>query len=288
MRKVIVTGDDFGLSRSVNEAIERAHREGILGAASLMVGAPAADDAVARARAVPSLRVGLHVVVVNGRPVLPPRDIPDLVDRDGAFSKDLVRAGVRFFFHPGIRAQLEAEIRAQFEAFRATGLTLDHVDAQNHMHVHPTILSLLLNVGAEYGMRAMRLPNEPFIASWRSAGGEFRERLGNTLVTGPWVMSMKARLRRAGVVTNDFAFGMNDAGRMTKGRLLKLLPLLPEGVSELFFHPAVGAWDDADPATRGYAWKEELDALTSPDVERALKACGVQRVTFSDLVAARG
>ena len=48
---LIITADDFGLHASVNRAVQQAHREGVLAAASLMVGSPAARDAVARAGA---------------------------------------------------------------------------------------------------------------------------------------------------------------------------------------------------------------------------------------------
>lgn len=108
---LIVSADDFGLSTEVNEAVERAHRQGILQAASLMVSAPSSVDAVRRARELPALRVGLHLVLVNGRPTLSPKEVPRLVDRAGNFSNDLVRAGVNFFFRPGARRDLEAEIR---------------------------------------------------------------------------------------------------------------------------------------------------------------------------------
>src|SRR4051794_31851478 len=126
MRNVVVTADDFGLSTAVNEAVERAHCEGILGAASLMVAAEAAGDAVARARRLPRLRVGLHLVLVDGAPALPTHEIPHLLDAAGALPRDLARAGVKWFFSPPARAELRREIRAQFEAFAATGLKLDH------------------------------------------------------------------------------------------------------------------------------------------------------------------
>ncbi|MEE8285398.1 MAG: hopanoid biosynthesis-associated protein HpnK, partial [Gammaproteobacteria bacterium] len=145
MKRLIVTADDYGASLPINEAIETAHRDGILTAACLMVGAPMADDAVARARRLPNLRVGLHVVVVRGRPVLTPERIPDLVDGDGRLDGNLVRAGFRYFFLPRVRRQLAAEIRAQFEAFQATGLALDHANAHNHMHLHPTVLRLIVD-----------------------------------------------------------------------------------------------------------------------------------------------
>ena len=112
------------MAPEVNEAVERANRHGVLRSASLMVGAPAAADAIERARRLTALAVGLHVVVVNGRPVLPAERLPDLVDERGEFLSDLVQAGVRFFFRPRVRAQLAAEIRAQFERFKRTGLTL--------------------------------------------------------------------------------------------------------------------------------------------------------------------
>ncbi len=167
-RRLIVTADDFGASLEVNEAVERAHRSGILTSASLMVGAAAAEDAISRARRLPSLAVGLHLALVRARPVLPASDLPALVGPDGRFPDGLVGSGFRFFFRPSSRVQLEREIRAQFEAFRRTGLELDHVDAHNHMHVHPTVLEIVLRVGREHGLAAVRVPREPFLPSWRA------------------------------------------------------------------------------------------------------------------------
>src|SRR5450432_3836486 len=126
VKQLIITADDFGAAREVNEAVEQAHRSGILTATSLMVSAPAAADAVARAKQMPNLRVGLHLTLVDDRPTLPAVQIPRLVDRDGFFRSDMARAGAAMFFLPGVRKQLAAEIEAQFEAFAATGLTLDH------------------------------------------------------------------------------------------------------------------------------------------------------------------
>ena len=166
LKHLVVTADDFGLAPEVNEAVEEAHRHGILTAASLMAAEPAAADAVARARHMPGLRVGLHLVLVEGRPVLPPERVPDLVDAQGFFRQNMVRAGVDFFFRPKVRRQLEAEIEAQFDAFAATGLPLDHVNAHKHFHLHPTIAGLMLRIGKRHGAKAMRVPLEP-TACWR-------------------------------------------------------------------------------------------------------------------------
>src|SRR5262249_8725535 len=106
MKRVIFSADDFGITESVNDAIERAHRDGILHQASLMVAGAAAEDAVRRARALPSLRVGLHLVVVEGPAVSPHAEIPDLVDAAGQFPSDQTWLGFRYFFRPSLRRQL--------------------------------------------------------------------------------------------------------------------------------------------------------------------------------------
>jgi chitin disaccharide deacetylase len=157
-RFLIVTADDFGLHEAVNEAVQQASSRGILTAASLMVGAPASADAVRRAHQLPRLRVGLHLVLVDGAPLLPVSAVPQLVDRSGQFGRRMALDGARYFLSRSARRQLEAEIRAQFRAFAATGLTLDHVNAHKHFHLHPT---LMLRVGRGYGMRAVRYPYEP-------------------------------------------------------------------------------------------------------------------------------
>jgi hopanoid biosynthesis associated protein HpnK len=265
----------------VNEAIERAHRDGILSTTSLMVAGDAAADAVERARRLPSLRVGLHLVLVRGRPVLPPDRIPDLVGPDGDFSTRLVRAGFRYFFLPSVRAQLAAEIRAQFERFHDSGLPLDHVNSHNHMHLHPTILGLILEIGRDFGLRAVRLPHEPFQASWKSAHRGFLRRLANDLLLRVLIASHRRRMTRAGVAFNDYVFGMNDTGAMDRERMLAILANLPDGVSEIYCHPATGPWSGMEPEARSYRVADELAALTDEAVRSTLRSQRIEPTAFS-------
>ncbi len=274
MKKLlIITGDDFGLSQSVNEAVERAHRQGSLNGASLMVGAKATTDAVERARRLPSLKIGLHLVLADGSSILPSEVIPGLVDQRGEFSPHLFRAGFGFFFRPQVGRQLEAEIRAQFEAFRKTGLPLDHVNTHHHMHLHPTVSALILKVGRDYGLEAMRLPYEPPLPSWRASRKGLLRRAGASLLLSPWVSLLKKRLVGAGVHSNDFVFGMNDSGRLHLDLMLRFLKFLPPGVAEIYFHPG----DNAD----------ELEALIDPALQEALLASQIRTISFSDLAKLR-
>ncbi len=283
MKKLVVTGDDFGLAVPVNEAIVEGHLHGILTAASLMVGADAAPDAVCRARGTPSLRVGLHLVLVEGRPVLPPEKVPDLVDGDGRFSSRLVLSGFRYFLFPAVRRQLEAEIRAQYEAFRATGLALDHVNAHNHMHLHPTILATLIEIGKDYGLVSVRFPYEPPLRSWKASRRGLGSRIGWWMFLAPWLALMKRRLRSAGVQTNDYLFGMAESGRMTREVVVALLRGVPRGITEMYFHPATRRCPEIDLTMPDYQHEEEFKALTNPLVLETLVKNGIDRCAFSDL-----
>jgi hopanoid biosynthesis associated protein HpnK len=276
-RGLIVTADDFGAGLAINEAVEIAHRQGVLTAASLMVGASDVADAVARAKALPSLAVGLHLVLVNGRPTLPPAQLSRLVDARGLFREDMAAAGARMFFDPLARRQLAAEIAAQFEAFAATGLTLDHVNAHKHFHFHPTIAGLILKIGARHGLRAARVPFE-HNAPLRAIEPDARDSLA--LPLNLMARGLKWRFRRAGVMTPDQVFGLRWSGAMTTARLAALIERLPEGVTEIYAHPAVR---DAHPgATPGYRYSEELEALVSPEVAARLDHSEIRRGGFLD------
>ena len=269
-RGLIVTADDFGLHEAVNEAVERAHWDGVLTAASLMVGAPAAADAIARARRAPNLRVGLHLVLADGQAVLPPEKIPDLVDANGRFGDDMARDGFRFFFLPHVRRQLAAEIEAQFALFEASGLTLDHVNAHKHFHIHPTVLSLILAARRRFRFHAVRLPLG----------------LNPPMFLRPWLALTRRRLDRARIAHNDRICGIEETGAMDESALLAALSRLPAGVTEIYLHPATqGA---ITPSMASYRPVDELAALLSPRVRTTMEELGLKRGGFSDFWPAGG
>ena len=132
------------------------------------------------------------------------------------------------------------------------------------MHLHPTVNEIVLRVGKDHGVDAVRLPHEPPLPE--------AMRLGAALFLAPWVRLLRRRLRRAGVRSNDFLFGLHDSGRMRKERMLEILSGLPDGVSEIFCH--TGAQAHPDP---------ELEALTSPAVAAAVEASGADLIAYADL-----
>ncbi len=282
-RRLIVCADDFGLDTAVNHAVEQAVTQGILTCASLMVAAPAAAEAITLAKRLPSLRVGLHITLTNGRACLPPAAIPALVDATGQFPDAMGWPAVKFFFWPAVRRQLAAEIRAQFEAFMATGLVLDHVNAHRHFHLHPTLASLILDIGRDYGMKAMRVPLEP-LSALQPAAARHGQRVAAPFYT-PWIKLLGWRLRRRGIAVNDHLLGLHWTGAMTEARLLALLDHLPEGVSEIYAHPASHQTAALRRAMPDYQPEQELAALLSTAVAAKLRDLGIAPIAYGDLVA---
>jgi hopanoid biosynthesis associated protein HpnK len=284
-KRLIVTADDFGLAAPVNEAVELAHLQGILTSASLMVTAPAATDAVERARRLPRLAVGLHLVLIDGRPALPPEQIPDLVGADGRFLGDPVRQGARIYLLSRARAQAEAEIRAQLAAFRETGLQLDHVDGHHHFHLHPTVQAMLVRLAREFGIAAVRVPDEPAAVRGRRGAGRLRDWLA-ALPLLTRTSAMKRRFARADVRFNDTILGLADSGHVDSERMRALLSALPDGVTELYVHPATRRWSGIDALPDSYQPEAELAALMDDSVRAAVAASGAVLTSFRDLTGA--
>jgi hopanoid biosynthesis associated protein HpnK len=276
VKRLIVTADDFGAAIEVNEAVERAHRDGILSAASLMVSGAAAADAVARAKRLPSLRVGLHLVLVEGKPVLPASQVPSLVDAGGHFRTDMARSGAAMFFLPKVRAQLAAEIEAQFAAFDATGLALDHVNAHKHFHLHPTIAKLMVDGAIAHRAGGARVPLEPQKVLARI---EPHKPSGVVALTKPFARALQARFRKAGIAAPDQVFGLAWSGAMTAPRLKGLLENLPDGLTEIYTHPATGPYPGSAP---GYQYGAELSALTQSELLGLLVREGIKSGGFGD------
>jgi hopanoid biosynthesis associated protein HpnK len=147
--RLIFNADDFGRSRSINEAVIHAHRSGLLTTASLMLSEDGFDEAVELARNNPRLGVGLHLTLVCGHSVLAHDEIPGLINQRREFTNNPVSAGLRYFLKKSLRKEIQAELEAQFRKFRSTGLTLDHVNGHLHMHLHPVVFEILMRHAAE-------------------------------------------------------------------------------------------------------------------------------------------
>jgi chitin disaccharide deacetylase len=269
--RLIVNADDFGRSHSINQAIIRAHREGILTTASLMVNEPGFDEAVALARANPELGIGLHLSLVCGRSALPPEKIPGLISAHGEFSSKPAAVGFHYFFNRSLREQLRTEIHAQFAKFHATGLPLDHVDGHLHLHLHPAIFRILMEDAAQLGIRHMRLTCDCLRRSMHMARGHWFYRVSHAVIFGILSKRVRNQLRSKDIRHAQITFGLLQNHRVDEEYILKLLPELPPGNSELYSHPSLDEF------------KHEFDALVSPRVKELVKKLGIELIRYQDL-----
>jgi chitin disaccharide deacetylase len=270
-RRLIVNADDFGRSHSINQAIIRAHREGILTTASLMVNEEGFDEAVQLARETPKLGVGLHLVTVCGHSALPPQKIPNLVNAKSEFTNNAPAAGMRYFFSPGCRQQLRDEIAAQFEKFHATGLPLDHVNGHLHLHMHPAIFSILVENADRFCIRRMRLTNDRFFLNARLASGEWLYRISHSIIFRLLSSWQRSTFDRKKFAHTNSVFGLLQNARVDEDYITKLLPQVPPGTSELYSHPSLDQF------------KNEFDALISPKTKKLVQQLGIELIRYQDL-----
>jgi hopanoid biosynthesis associated protein HpnK len=285
-RQLIVNADDFGMSEAVNEAIARAHKEGVLTSASLMVTGDAFEQAVRLARENPGLAVGIHLVTVVGRSVLPKSQIPSLVDEAGNFSNDPTAAGLKYYFSKRARRELREEIAAQFEKFRSTGLPLSHIDGHLHLHVHPVIFDAALELGAKYGARRMRVPEEERRLALSFDRSRPLEKTFHAVLFGGLARHMKRRLRAGGFTFPERVYGNLQSGRMSEQYFLYALENLRAETNEIYFHPAFYA--EGRPLSADERQRlVEFQALTSAGVKRRLRELGIKLTNYLEMEAER-
>ena len=270
-RRLIVNADDFGRSTSINQAVIRAHRDGILTTTSLMVNEPAVEEAVTLARENPGLGVGLHLTLLCGHSALTHAEIPGLVNARGEFSDNPPGTGFRYYFQHGLREQLRREIHAQFQKFRATRLPLDHVNGHLHLHLHPTVFRILMRDAAQLGISRLRLPFDPFRLNLRVSSGHFVYRAVHAALYHALSSRARPALAQRGIRHTRAVFGLLQNARVDEPYVTRLLPHLPAGDSELYSHPSLDEF------------RNEFDALVSSRVREQVSQLGIKLIRYQDL-----
>jgi hopanoid biosynthesis associated protein HpnK len=262
--RLIVNADDFGLTGGVNRAVVELHRAGVLTSTTLMARAGATSEAIGLARATPTLGVGCHVVLVDGEPVLPPSQIPTLVDqKTGCFPAKLTEFLARLLTGRIAAEEIEAEASAQIRLLKSQGLALTHIDAHKHTHMFPAVLRAVLRAARAAEIRAVRNPFEPAWAVRATAGAGWARCLEVSLLRKLESHCLRI-IAQEGFSTTQGTIAVVGTGVLNAATVRSLLSVLPAGTWELVTHPGYNDADLAQVRTRLRA---------SRDVERgALQA----------------
>ncbi|MEO5924859.1 MAG: ChbG/HpnK family deacetylase [Bryobacteraceae bacterium] len=275
MKQLVVTADDFGLSKGITDGILDAHRNGIVTRTSIMAAGTAFEYAAEQARLHPRLGLGLHLTLVEETAVSAPEHIPSLVDSEGRLPSSYSTLVKGVMLRRIRLVDIETEVRAQIEKCTRAGLRLTHIDSHQHVHTLPSILRIVLRVAEEHGIRRIRLPLDS--PSRFGARGHSRFLAKSALC---WIARYGAdKVRNQGLFSYDRMTGLFESGALNEERLLNILDLIKSGTTELVCHP--GKEDSAcreNYAHWGYQWEEELNALTSPLVREQVRVNGIQLV----------
>jgi predicted glycoside hydrolase/deacetylase ChbG (UPF0249 family) len=318
-RYLILNADDFGYSAGVNRAILRAHCQGVLTSASLMVAEAGFDEAVSMARETPALGVGLHLVVTNDHALLPSQDVPLLVDANGKFGVEPFSVAMRYYFSKQAQGQLKCEMEAQFERFAQTGLAWSHVDGHQHFHMHPVVWDNLLDLCDQYKVHRLRVPHEEVRAHFRGKyiGNNKNSKYdkdGNLNQSEPGnagpdlntaatlalrtlrkrnlrvLQARQAAIQRVGgkpFFLCDRVYGQMQTSDMNTAYTLALLDRLNARINEIYFHPgAPHARRLPESQQSQGVYDVELQALLAPSVRARIEALELTTGTYAEIEAA--
>ncbi|MDX2034875.1 MAG: ChbG/HpnK family deacetylase [Blastocatellia bacterium] len=282
MRRLIVNADDFGIASGVNRAIIEAHARGIVTSATVMVNMPAFAEAAELARSHPSLGVGLHFNLTQGRPIAEPARVAGLLDEQGEFPGTSTAVARRLLLGRATREEVAIELRAQIERAQAHGVRLTHIDSHKHAHALPAVFAVILETIGRYGIDAVRLHRE------RGSFSLFPLKLAKQRLVALALTQLgridAARLSRAGVNAPDALVGIARTGCWTVAWLKEAIAGLPDGTSELMCHPGE---PDAEPFAVRTRLREsraiELALLTDPEIASHIANCGVALVNYAAL-----
>lgn len=264
MRRLIVNGDDFGLTKGVNSAIILAHRRGILTSATIMAGGHAWQEAVQLAIKTPTLGVGVHLTLTALAPVLPPGLVPSLIDEKGNFRRQLLKA-------PWLdRAQIEAEWRGQIQRLLAAGLQPTHLDSHHHIHLLPPLMAIACRLAQEFGIASVRAISP---SSFKLMKAPFWQKL---LAAESWKRAATFTINTPKTVV------ALEAITKSKGGFASYLENIGPGIHELYSHP--GSSEDFlldSISSLSGKRSDETELLCSEELRALLETKGIGLVNYN-------
>jgi chitin disaccharide deacetylase len=285
VRRLIVNADDFGLTSGVNRAIIEGNRSGIVTSATLMANAKATEAAIDLAKAQSSLKIGCHVVLIDGVPLT--KNLPSLTENSQCFRTSLKQFAVAAVRKQIVAAEIQREVEAQIRKIQSRGITLTHLDSHKHTHMFPHILRPLLRAAKACGIRAIRNPFEP-LRCWPAgmvlgAPGLWL-RSGGVMAFQMFAAEFRRALKEEGMISTDGTVGIAVTGLLDQLKLLRILEALPDGTWELVCHPGYSDSDLQAAGTRLTRSREiELSALTSPETKKTLIDRHIELISYADL-----
>ena len=288
VRNLIVNADDLAWTEGVNRGIAQAHRYGIVTSATILANGAAFASAVELVKATPSLAVGVHLNLSDGKPVSPPETVPSIVNDRGEFKGGpealLLRVARRNLRIKEVELEWESQIRKVVNA----GIQPTHLDGHKHVHMLPGMFEIVLRLAKRNAIPAVRVSHEGSSLRAALSSGE-NQNIPLVMKQGVQarVLKLLARDARAlaeaaGIATTDYFCGIAQTGELTIEGMKCLLQNLPEGTTEIMCHPGFMDKELEESATRLRDSRElEVQILTSPDLRNLVASQGIRLIDYA-------
>lgn len=272
VKYLIVTADDLGLAKSINEGIAKACQEGIVTAVSVIPTGKSFEDAVKIIKDLRLKEIGAHLALTETKPLL----------AGSRFCKNYNQ----FFFNLSVgnirENDIYQELKAQLELLKSTGIAVTHINGHEHIQMMPKIMNIFIRLAKEYNIPAIRFPRGDREPKKLSLKENYKSILLRYL-SG----KTEAILNKSGLKFTDSFLGLLDSGRLTEKSLLEILNSLKDGVTELVCHPGFLSPEVLD----SYSWhiggESEIFALTSNRAKIAIKNNDIKLISYQEFLAIR-
>jgi hopanoid biosynthesis associated protein HpnK len=279
--KLIINADDFGLCRGVNKAVVEAHTTGVLTSATIMANMPASDEAIAIAKKTPTLGVGVHLNVSDGKPLSQDIAVQPLLDDADKFKYSAYKLAFKTLANKKILKAVQIELAAQIASIIDRGIKPTHLDSHKHFHCFPPVYKIVCSLAADFGIRAIRCPWEPATVcsgDWPKVG--FMDKIRAFLLRKMVSNCQKLDNR---FIKNDIFFGVAHTGRIDDAFWSEIGRTQFTGVAEVMTHP--GYTDGLDRCRTRLIEQRviEFKALCAPATKQILADAGIELIHYGNV-----
>jgi hypothetical protein len=157
MKKIILTAEDFGWAKKINEGIVLAYEHGPITEITMCINAPQVEHALKLIK-LKKCNIGLHLNITKFKPVLK-HNLSSLIDKKtGEFKKVKTPEDLYRFLTSANKSEIENEIYAQFDLFKElTGKNPSHISSHHGIHGDPKVLDIVIELAKKYKI-PVRLP----------------------------------------------------------------------------------------------------------------------------------
>lgn len=280
MKYLIVSADDLGLTKTINEGIIKAYKEGIVTAVNVIPSGEAFEDALRLIRDNKIEEAGAHLALTETEPVADPADVPTLITNDGRFYKGHNQFFLNFFLNRIDRSQIYTELKAQLARLKNAGIKAVSLSSHEHIHMAPDILNMLVTLAKEYHIRSIRhLHRDGAILKFDP------KRFYKKAILAYFDKPATDILKKNQIIYADDFLGFLDSGELDEETLIRMIKSLKDGVTELVCHPGFLGPEVLMRYKFHVDCERELFALTSPRVKKTLEANNVQLTSYGQFLA---